>query len=145
MLPTWRARLAQCAVVLAVAVLVSCSGGSPDNATPPSDEPAVNAVTGGETLVAGQTYRYVFNIHCGMELLGPFDQTGWKTDANPYAGVGPVPDDLRAIAEDPNEQISPILDGRLRLEQPDRLVFTVPGSDLSVVYAPYEGPLPGCA
>ncbi len=94
-------------------------------------------------LELGQTYRYRFQIHCGMEWLAEFNAKNWVTDAPIFRGS--YPEDLRKFFTDPKEQISPELWTYITLVSEDEIRLTLPDGSDETVYRPTDDEWPGCA
>ena len=102
-------------------------------------------VYNGGVLELGETYRYPFYIHCGMEWLIGFNDTVWTTDQPIYDGNGIPPEDLRQFYRNKQEQISPELWTYLTLVADDEIRLTLPDGSGETLYRPTEEEWPGCA
>jgi len=95
------------------------------------------------TLEIGQTYRYRFQIHCGMEWLGEFNDKTWVADNPIFRGA--YPESLREFFTDPEERISPELWTRIMLVSDVEIQLTLPDGTRETSYYPTDRESSGCA
>ncbi len=96
-------------------------------------------------LEVGGTYRYKFQIHCGMQWLIDFNGVTWTTDDSIFDGAGRYSEDLRKFFSDPNQQISPELWTHITLVAPGEIRLTLPDGSQESIYHPSIAEWPGCA
>jgi hypothetical protein len=113
----------------------------PDETAPPSRPPAVGPPAdepplahGGERLIAGQTYRYPLYIHCGLRVLGQFNDRWWvlvegSTVVDPDLAAGQVPPADWPIA-------GQAIFGMITLLDDDTINYSIPSGEVIAVYQP---------
>jgi hypothetical protein len=113
----------------------------PHETAPPPRPPAVEAPAGepplahgGDQLTVAQTYRYPLYIHCGLSLLGQFNDRWWilvegSTVVDPDLGVGNEPPAHWPIAGE-------AVFGMITLVDDDTINYSIPSGEVIAVYQP---------
>ena len=126
----------------------SSHGGVPTDARSNNDVSTYDGppiVKNGAVLEQGERYAFPLFIHCGMDVLGKFNDVVWvlvesPTGENPETGGGePVPEDWPVVSQK-------IL-GYLTLVTKDRIEYSLEDGEVVGVYAPVPpgGSFPACA
>ena len=97
---------------------------------PPADEPPLVAFDG--DLTVGSTYRFPLFIHCGMGLLGNFNDRWWFLVAGSTEWNGETDPAEAAPAHWPIAQQS--IFGMITLVDPDTIEYSIPSGEVIAVY-----------
>lgn len=121
----------------------SGSDGPPSLPPPaPLPPPEIPLATYETELELGVTYRYPLYIHCGMRVLGSFNEQFWYLDEtdgpNPETGsTAPVPEEWPTAGQS-------IL-GHITLTSEKTIDYSLPNGEIIATYTPSDEQPPGCA
>ena len=104
----------------------------PPAVEPPAGEPPL--AQGGDQLTVGRTYRHPLYIHCGLNLLGQFNDRWWvlvegSTVVDPDLGAGSEPPAHWPIAAE-------TIFGMITLIDDDTINYSIPSGEVIAVYQP---------
>ena len=93
-------------------------------------------------LEPGVTYRYPLNTHCGMDLLGGFNEQWWYR-VDPPGGAADTGSGRRLPDHWPTAGQSIL--GLITLTAGNTIEYSIPGGEVIAVYEPSDELPPGCA